>query len=86
MGPGFETNLLIVLAILGVFGALLWALRKELRRLVRYFKVWSERDQREEELAKQEREQRVQAEAEVREYFNEQVSETEVQVNRQKQG
>ena len=67
----FETYLLALLLALGVLGALVWALRAQLRRAGRYFIAWIERDRRAELEAKKEVEQRKEAEREVRIYLHE---------------
>jgi hypothetical protein len=66
-----ETYLLALLLILGVLGALAWALRAPLKRAGRYFIAWIERDRRAELEAKKDVEQRKEAEREVHTYLHE---------------
>ena len=67
MGPGFESNVLVFLIFVAIFGGACWLFRAQLRRALRYFRDWSERDRREEERARAEVAVRAQAERELRE-------------------
>lgn len=71
MGPGTETNLLVVLAVLALLATLVWVLKTPLKRLYRYLLLWAERDKREEEQARRDAALRSKAEQEVREYLHE---------------
>ena len=75
-----ETYLLALLLVLGVLGALAWALRAQLRRAGRYFVAWIERDRRAELEAKTEVEQRKEAEREVHTYLHEEEAQEPQQV------
>ena len=80
-----ETYLLALLLVLGVLGALAWALRAQLRRAGRYFVAWIERDRRAELEAKKEVEQRKAAEHEVHVYLHEDEAQEQQQVQLGKQ-
>ena len=75
MGPGFESNILVVLIALGFLGALAWIFRPQLKRAYRYFVAWSERDKREEQEKLKEVTLRQKAEEEVKTYFHEDTEE-----------
>jgi len=83
--PGLESNLLVVLLVLGALGGLAWILRPQLKRAFRYFQAWAERDAREEQEQKAQEALRQKAEAEVREYFHQDETETDQQVQKNTQ-
>ena len=82
MGPGGESNLLVLLIIVGLIAGALWVFRAQVRRALRYFKDWAARDQREEERARAEKTQRESAEAELREKLVEDEGEDEPQIQK----
>lgn len=82
MGPAAETFLLILLVVALVLGATGWLFRPQIKRAVRYFRDWAERDKREEERARAEKVQREQAEAELREKLVEDDDEPESELQK----
>ena len=79
MGPVGGTYLMVLLIVLGILGALAWALRPQLRRAGRYVIAWIERDKRAEQEARTQQTQRQEAEQEVKQYLREDENETQEQ-------
>jgi hypothetical protein len=79
MGPGIESNILLIVIALGALAGTIYLFRDPLKRAMRYFRDWAERDKREEARALAEKVQREQAEAELREKLVEDEPDTQIQ-------
>ena len=82
LGPGFETNLLVVLLVLGILAGFAWVLRAPLRRAYRYLIAWAEKDRREEEEQRKDTVLRQKAEEEVKQYFHQDETPEDQQVQK----
>ena len=82
MGPGAESNILVILIVLGLIAGTLYLFRAQARRALRYFQDWAAQDRRAEERARAEKVQREQAEAELREKLVEDEPDAESEVQK----